>query len=528
MKTTQEQRLAEIRDRFRAREPLNLSAIQIECPHLLEGLFDPANFQGWRETLEAAGVDVARMVTSPLVEVECLHCGYRESSIVNHLAEVHSQTATEYRREFRSGETRSEEMRSLIMGLRHGRPAKMVMPHWEPAWSELYALDRLHYYHLRGYPMNRAYWTTHEPGLEGYLRRLFVHWEPVLEEIGLNPDQERCSQKVVLDEDHEKIRRRLRKAYQSNPVSLRPIKAHSKGHGALLRSAVLAYDTYEAALTDAGIDPVKVMPEFGIPAEIEKRDRLDKTCRHWQRKHSSRDDVAIAALYQEFNQTVRTFYGSWRLVIARQGTLPKNFFCSPATNDYPTPESVIAALQARERIGLPMDYVTVDLDAMGLRLAAEKHFGSMDKASDAAGIIRRGHNFALRHYKEPKEVLAVLQKWHRDGRSLYPSDLLDSSEGRIIHKWALRYFGKYKTALKEAGLKLDGRKMDSFRERVRYPDAASVLEGIRARRRAGLGLKRDDLMTLREKGGDRLLVLAACRDFGSWKAGLHHAGITST
>lgn len=528
MEISEEQRLDEIRGRYHAGDPLNLSAIQVECPHLLEGLFDPAGFRGWRETLEAAGVDVERMVVSPLVEVECLHCGYRDASISRHLADMHSQTAAEYRRDFRTGETQSEEMRSVRMGLRHGRPGMMVMPHWEPAWSELYALDRLHYCHLRGHPMNRAYWTSREPGLEGYLRRLFVHWEPALEAIGLDPDQERSSPKIVHDKDHAKIRNRLREAYTNDPHSLRPFTAHAKGHGALLRSAILAYGTFESALADAGIDPAALIPELEFPAEIEKRDRMLDACRSWLRERKVRDESALAALFAEYDVTMRTFYGRWRTVIAQLGSSPKVFFRSLSAGDCPTPEAVIAALQARERAGLPMDSESVSLDAVGLRIDVEKHFGSLVKACEAAGITRRGRNFATRHYKEPEEVLSTLRRWHQDGRSLYAVDLLETNEGRTIHKWAIRYFGEFQTALKKAGLDIDGRKRHSFPERVRYPDAASVIEGIHARHRAGLGLERTAVMTFLANEGDATLVKAACRDFGSWKAALLRAELPPT
>jgi hypothetical protein len=49
---------AEIVQRFKNKDPLNLSAIKVECPSLLEGLFDAKNFKSWREWIELAGVDI--------------------------------------------------------------------------------------------------------------------------------------------------------------------------------------------------------------------------------------------------------------------------------------------------------------------------------------------------------------------------------------------------------------------------------------------------------------------------------------
>lgn len=520
----EERCLKEIRERERRGEPLNLSAIQVECPHLLEGLFDPADFRGWRETLEAAGVAIDRMVVSPLVEVECLHCGYRAAHLSKHLAHDHEQTAAEYRREFRAGETQSEELRAERMGQRHGRPARIVMPHWEPAWSELYALDRLHYCHLRGHPANRAYWTKNEPGLEGYLRRLFVHWEPVLEAIGLDPDRERAARKIVTYDDRAEIRRQLRGLFATHPEALRLASVATTRHRSLLRSAILVYGSFEEALEDAGIEPTTVMPELNAPAERNKRRRLLAECRRWIREVGSRDELRLAALFEEFDDTVRAFYGTWRTLIALLGSSPQRFFHSPSTGSCRTPESVVAALQARERAGLPMSEPAIILDWSGLRHDAQTHFGSLSKACHAAGISRRERSFASRHYKQAEDLVARLKHWHDDGRSLYPVDLLNDREGRIIHKWARRYFGDYQKALEAAGLEGTGRKSHSFPERVRYPDAASVLEGIRARERAGLSLNRNAVLGLRENGGDRTLVLAGSREFGTWEAAVFEAG----
>ncbi len=56
MPRTNESRLDEIRARFRERQPLNLSAVEVECPWLLDRLFEPDHCVGWRASLEAAGV----------------------------------------------------------------------------------------------------------------------------------------------------------------------------------------------------------------------------------------------------------------------------------------------------------------------------------------------------------------------------------------------------------------------------------------------------------------------------------------
>ena len=77
--------LAGIRERFKKQEPLKLAAVETEAPSLLEGLFDPGKFRGWRETIEQAGIDIEAIRIEPLTAVTCLECGFAGERLWSHI-----------------------------------------------------------------------------------------------------------------------------------------------------------------------------------------------------------------------------------------------------------------------------------------------------------------------------------------------------------------------------------------------------------------------------------------------------------
>lgn len=520
---TEDHRLEAIQQRHRDGDPLNLSAVIAECPELLAGLFDPASFVGWRETLEHAGLSYESIVIVPEIEVTCLHCGHRDGRIVKHMNEEHGQSAVEYRREFPEGEVSSEETRMRKMGRRYGAESKRVLPHWEPAWSLHYALDRLHHYHQLGLPMNRAYWTNHEPGLEGYLRRIFTHWEPVLEAIGLDPEVERKAKKIIHLEDKGDIRRKLTAVGKNGPEALRFGAAVDEGTQTLIRSAILQYGSYEAALEDAGFSPRVVIPELDDAEMVAARKRLLDECRKRLAGPRVRDEPWILHLYDEYEDVMRAFYGTWNTLIALLGSEPQQFFTAPGTGKYPDEAAVIKALKSRHTVGLPLDQARLRNDNAGLAIRASQFFGKISKALDAAGLQVTPHNFRRMRYKSPAEVLAALTARRESGESLYPVDLFAERDSKVLHKWAVRFFGSYAEALTRIGEKQGLKPVDRSGQ-ILYPNAKAVLNAIRLRAKNGLGLSQDALKAVAAEGGDNTLRKAGNHEFGTWDAALFEAG----
>jgi len=517
-------RIKEIKARHAQGDPLNLSAVKVECPDLLEGLFDPADFRGWRETLEAAGVTYADIRISLLAETTCLLCGVSDYHIGNHLKYAHGIHVAEYREQFPDGEAMSEEARARKMGNRHGRPSRVVVPHWEPAWSRLYALDRLHHYRRLGHPMNRAFWTINEPGLEGYLRRLYVHWEPVLEAIGLNPDDERLARKSVFYDDKAEIRAQLAAVAAEDPTRLQPGRASAASELGLIRSAILAYGNYETALEDAGVDVAAAAPAYREPGGLRRRDAALREGHRWLREERVRDPAKLAALYRDFDEDVRTYFGSWATFIALLGSSPQRFFNAPGTSSYPTPESVIRALEIRRIAGLPMYHDYLRNDDVGLMERGSDHFGTLAEAMKAAGIEAIPHSFGSRHLKSPESVVEALKARAATGKPMYASAFFEENEGRTLHKWCLRYFGSFEAAMVAAGLQFEQKPRDGS-DQIRFTDAGAVLAAIHERAGTGASMNHHIMGRPRAAGGDTTLRKRANEEFGSWRAALFEAGI---
>lgn len=519
-----QRRIREIRARHALGDPLNLSAVRMACPDLLEGLFEAADFRGWRESLEAAGLSYDTIHISPLADATCLICGARDYHLGKHLKHFHGINAEEYREQFPDGEVMSEEARRQKMGNRYGSASRVVLPHWEPAWSRLYALDRLHHYRRLGYPMNRAYWTINEPSLEGFLRRLYTYWDPALEAIGLNPAEERAARKSPNYDDKAKIRAQLAAVAAKDPTRLRPGLLSKASEVVLIRSAILTYGNYETALEDAGVDIAAAAPAYQEPGGLRRRDRTLAEGRRWLRDNRVRDLKKQAALYRKFDEPVRMFFGSWSTFIALLGSSPLEFFNAPSTSSFPTRESVIRALKQRQKAGLPMLQSFLHVDDAGLYERAVAYFGTLAKAMKAAGVTLTPHAFGARHYKTPKSVLEALKSRAAAGRSMFAVTFFEDSQGRILHKWCRRYFGTFEAAMTAAGLSFERKPKDGSAQII-YPDSAAVLDAIRKRAQEGASLNRHAMAGTKATGGDMTLCLAAAREFGGWPAALFEAGI---
>lgn len=156
-----------------------------------------------------------------------------------------------------------------------------------------------------------------------------------------------------------------------------------------------------------------------------------------------------------------------------------------------TPEGIIAAIQARQRQGLPM--TTVCRENTSLYAAAFREFGSWYGALRAAGI----QPFRKAWTKE--DVLTAIQAYQP------PTDL---RRGESLVMAARKFFGSWHAAVTAAGL--------TPTKPRRSWSTQSVLEEIQARHRQGLSLT--------QQANPTLASVAAHR-FGNWNNALLAAGI---
>lgn len=261
---TEEKRRTEILLRYEDNEPLNLSMVEAECPWLLEGLYDPENCVGWKETLESVGLSYEKIRIEPLTDVTCLICGHQGAHIRAHLRSVHGTTAAEYRKEFRRAETASEAMRSEMLGVRHGRKAHTLLPHWEPAWSPNYALDRIREFHKQGIALNYSNIANNEPGFAAYVRRIWNSWDAGLEAASLKPANLREAA-APREFTKETLIPALQAKYEERAGQLNIRAGRSAYSKVEIAAAFRLFGKYENALEAAGISPAQMIPALRDP-----------------------------------------------------------------------------------------------------------------------------------------------------------------------------------------------------------------------------------------------------------------------
>jgi hypothetical protein len=518
-------RLAKIKARHQSREALNLSAVAIEAPDLLEGLFDPEDFRGWYYTLIDAGLSYEEILITPTVEVECQVCGYRSESISAHIRNEHSYTAKEYTKDFPEHfELRCEEMRMERLGLRHGREAKLLMPHWEPAWSYLYVLDRLHVYHKKGIPLNYANIADNEGGMAGHIRRLFGLWDEGLKAAGIDPKQIRLARKSK-EYTKASLIKLLKKLNKQSPGKLELNYRNCRANRACINQSFIYFGSYEEALRVAKIDPLTKIMALGDSEMLVAREVLLKEADKWLEEEVPYDLKRVSKFIRRHENTIYGFYGNWLNFCLSIGVSHTRFFRSPSYENYDSPELLIQGLKDRCKAGLSMKCINIRVDNISLLTMAIKHFGGIGQAITAAGDLPKTPAMShFRVFKQPEDVIAAIKRRYEiDPEHIHLSqhsgyDAHEDYRGISLTKWSIRYFGSYAEALKAAKVRLP-------KPPPNYGDPKVVIREMRRRERNGEGVKSADLSRSKEDGGNRGLYNAMLKLFGSMNGALDAAKI---
>ena len=450
-------RSTEILQRFKNNEPLNLSAIEVECPWLLEGLFEAKNFKGWRESIELAGVDIGAIRIEPLSSVTCQECGFEGDVLWSHLAFAHGMSAVDYRDAHPGVETSSESRRAEMMANRHGRPALTLLSHWEPAWSRNYALDRIHQFSRQGIALNYAHIAKNEPGFAAYIRRIFQSWDAGLAAAGIDVGKVRRA-KEAANLSADQVVEGLLEKERVRPGQLH-IRASRSGAGkTVITAACRHFGNYENALIAAGINPATKIPALKNKAKLRAREiLLSETLENLKNKAQYKPLDANAYIVKH-SQAIKDFYGSWPNFAISLKVVERDLFNSPGHLIYDSKAACIAGLQERARVGLSLRQNEVRIDNPSLEIMGEKHFGTHLQALMAAQVERLPHSYDQREYKNGDEVVAEIRRRYEKGETLYRADL-DTKEGeRTLLKWVGRYFGSYSDALVAAGVPHPGPK----------------------------------------------------------------------
>lgn len=451
------ERSAEILKRFENKDPLNLSAVEVECPRLLEGLFDAENFKGWRESIELVGVSIGKIRIAPLTGVTCAECGFHGETLWSHLSHAHGMNAADYRDAHPAAETSSEAHRADMMSNRHGRPAKTIIPHWEPAWSRNYALDRIHQFSKQGIPLHYSYVAKNEPGFPAYVRRIFPSWDAGLAAAGIDVANVRQAKEAIcLSADQ--VVESLREKEQEKPSQLH-IRASRSGNGkTVITAAFRHFGSYEKALIAAGIVPSTKIPALENKAKVQARENLILATLGNLKNRPPYLPADAKKFIDKHSPAIKDFYGSWANFSTSLERVERDIFNSPGHLIYDSKEACIAALQERAKVGLSLRQSDVRSDNPSLEIMGEKHFGSHSQALKEANVQRLPHSYDQRDYMNGDEVTAEIRRRYQNGESLYYNDLVHKDGDRSLMKWGMRYFGSFSEALAAAGVPHPGSK----------------------------------------------------------------------
>ncbi len=465
------QRSAEILKRFENGEPLNLSAVEVECPWLLEGLFDPENFKGWRESIELAGVPIGAIRIAPRTGVTCEECGFEGETLRSHLQHAHGVNVAGYHETHPAAETSSEASRAERMSNRHGRPAKTIIPHWEPAWSRNYALDRIHHFSKQGIPLHYSYLAKNEPGFPAYVRRAFKSWDAGLAAAGIEVANVRRAKEAICF-SADQVVASLREKEQEKPSQLHIRASRSAGSKTVFSAAFRQFGSYEKALVAAGIDTASKLPALANKTKVKARESLIRETLKNLKNRPPYVPANVKQFIDRHSTAIKDFYGSWTNFATSLKRVERDLFNSPGHLLYDSKDACIAALRERAEVGLSLRQGDVRTDNPSLEIMGEKHFGSHAQALEAASVLRLPHSYDQRTYANGDEVVAAIRRRYQEGQSLHHSDLQQKDGDRCLLKWGARFFGSFPKALAAAGVPHPGNKKA---KRGRQPETGRII-----------------------------------------------------
>lgn len=362
--------ICQIKKRFKGRKPLNIAAVKRVAPELIEAAYQQTPFWGWKQALEAADIDYAKIHTEISDYVTCRICGKEMKAIGGlHFERDHNTSAGEYLEEFPDAEVRSEAMRCFIPG------SKLILPHWEPFATPEYVLDRAFAIHQHGYPINQREILLHEPTLIRNAMQYFSKWDEVLRRIGLNPTEiRRCTENGVYTKAF--VRSELQRIYEeTGDVSKAALIEN--GHSTLYQRAVRFYDNLESALKAVGINPAEHSKYSGYQQEYEQfAEKARKLIGLYGRE---RRDLSRQIRIEGRRFISARFKNNWSRFAKAEG-IPISRLDRRA---YPTRKDAMHELKRRTQLGLPIGQTVLVEEDCPLHVAVVQFWSNYTRLNKA-------------------------------------------------------------------------------------------------------------------------------------------------
>jgi hypothetical protein len=423
------------------------------------------------------------------------------------------------RQQFPLADERSEQAREEQFGIRYGGWALAMAPHWEKCWSLPYALDRLRWLHDHGFSVNYSRVATDEPGLAGYLRRVYGSWDQILAAVGLDPLTIRLA-RAPKELTRDEVLAGIKRLHEESPSRLHIRASRVKMVSTLVTAGNRHFGSWQSALEMADIDPLPFIPALADPGQVSALDQLIGETRYRLSNPSPYELAAVKSFLDRHETAVKEFFGVWANFAIGLGFEERDLFNPPDATSLTTAQ-VISQIQERHAAGLSLRQGDVIVDHSGLSIRACKLFGNWKAALGGANVERQPRMIKQRHYT-PESLLESLRQRAEEGKSLKSS----CGENLIRRKWALRYYGGWRKALLAAGVQREKRKRPPYLiSEKRFANKEEILEAIRQRHAEGKSLFRKVLKLSKANGGDIVIHLKAVEEFGCWGDAVEAAGL---
>ena len=392
---TRQQIIKTIRNIHRRGEPLNITAVKRRHPEIIQAVYAVKPFWGWKQALNDAGIDCAKIKVELQKYINCALCDKPMRNLANHLIMKHGVKPDDYLKDYPDSELQSETLRSAKM-IRNNR----FLRHWEPVWSREYILDRLAEYHRQGYSMNYTKLCEVDTPLASVAYRYLGSgncWGKALTAIGLDPRKlmrearRQCRRYSDKEAVMRGIKQRIRKGLRVNYSSLNKDPDTKQRDVGLLRSGIEFWGSWKNALKAAGVDMEealkrkrKYQAQEDIINEIRARHKLKWPITFNKIMWGENRDCMLGIYGREY-------FGSWNNALKAAGFEPVDVYNQVrlCRCKYPNAKSVLKAINQRIKERRVLNYTGVafghDRD-LRLILGAGRLFGSWNNALKAAGL----------------------------------------------------------------------------------------------------------------------------------------------
>lgn len=484
---------------------MNIAAVKHRHPELMEAVYAIKPFWGWKQALEAAGIEYSDIKVELQDYCECEICHVWRRTLAPHLKHKHGIDIDDYRIDYPDAEVVCEEIRA-----RCSRMKCEDLPHWERLWTAEYILDRLWQRHEKGLPVNLYAVSLNDYNILSHIRLHFDTFDNAIKNLGLKPkDIRRISVPLRTKKEVLDAIARLRRLHL--PLNSTAINSGKYAAAGLYMGAKRVFGSWKKAIEAAGLDyeEIRKGPKYPTRAsvlrEIKHRYRLGLPVTASKVAKGEQADHALV-------RSGRKFIGKWGKILSKLHIRRRDFI-QPRWK-YPTTESVIAEIQRRQKTGLSIRVADVKKAYSDLTLykSARRYFGQWDRAVERAGFSYR--ELAPRRTRYPT-LQAVLDEIRNRYQKRLPLNTSGISKGDLndysLYRTGKKMFGTWKCALLAAGIRYKDIAPVPCRK---YPTKESVIAEIKRRRKDRLPIRAIDVA----KGphSNSALYVSAIKYFKRW------------